>query len=358
MQPTRRQFVAAGGLAAVLGTTGLAGCSGLLGGGGTSAESLQYDPAEVADTGNVLFGSMNYGDLYEMRDELPPSAQDSFEVDDEDSPFQASDVDQMVGVGGGDVGQMMQSTSFFGSLGVTGSFDRQTMVDEIESEGEVTSAGEYGNFALYEVPELSQAPVGGVGQQTPQGSGTIGLSNGAMVMGVGVAQNSDLAVDGEEAAKAMIDASSGDVPRLSGSSGPAQDLQSRINDRLMAVGAEVDPDLVEMAQSLYGGGPGMGGGAMLNGIRAGGLGADIDPETTTYEFVLIYDSGSSAEESGIADLVDGMSSQMEQQPAIDSVSSSRDGAAVTVEMSGSTEQILDQGPGAGAAPLALGAPTR
>lgn len=352
METTRREFVAASGLAAVLGTTGLAGCSGFLGGGGSSSiESWQYDPTTLADTPNVLFGSMQYGQLYDIRDQLPPSARDSFSIDQEASPLQAEDIDTMVGVGSGDVAQQMQSMSFFGSFAVTGSFDRQAMVDEIESDGDVTSAGEYEGYAMYDVPELSEAPMGGMGQTTAyDGSATIGVSESAMVFGVSVAQNSDLGVDGTQAAETMIDAGAGNAEQLSASSGPAQDLQSRINDKHMAVGAELDPELVEMAQMLAGmgaGGAGGGGAAMLAGMRAGGFGADITADTTTYSFVLIYESAGSAEEAGVADIVDGMSSRMEEQPAVDSVSSSQDGAAVTIEIAGDTEQLLEQGPAAG-----------
>jgi|GEM_PF-2364923 len=361
MDTTRRRFIAAGGLAAVLGTTGLAGCSGFLGGGGGSLESWQYDPTTLSDTPNVLFGSMRYGDLYEMRDEFPQSMQDDFEVDDSDTPVQAGDIGTMVGVGGGDVSQQMQSTSFFGSFAVTGSFDRQAMVDEVESDSEVSSAGEYEGYAMYEVPELSDAPVGSMGQAAPQGSATVGVSESALVFGIGVAQNSDLDVTGTQAAETMIDAGAGNAQKLSGSSGPAQDVQSRVTDKHIAVGAEVDPALVDMAERLSGmgaGGTGSGGATMLGGLRAGGFGADITPDTTTYTFVIRYESASSAEESGVADLVSGMSSRFEQQPQVDSVSATQDGSTVVVEIAGPTEQILEQGPGAGGTPLNVAPPTR
>ena len=351
MAPTRRTFLQSSGLAAALGVSGLAGCNSLLGddAAGGAFGDWQYDPSVLTATPNVVFGGMNYGQFYEMRDELPPSMQESFEVDQsEDSPVSPEDFEQIVGVAGGDIqppqqgGMGMGSMGLVGSVAITGSFDRQALVDEVESEGEVSQSGEYEGYAVYEVPDFGETPMGGVGQDY-DGTATVGVGDSAVVAGLSMAQGGEVDASGRAAAETMIDASAGNADRLSATTGPAQNVQGRVNDMLMAVGAEVDPDLVGFYQEQMGMTMGQMS-SMLNGLRAGGLGADVDPETTSYKFVLVYESASAAEESGITEIFDEESaSQYEEQEGIESVSVSQDGEAIVAEIAGDTQTLLEDG---------------
>jgi len=346
MRTDRRSFVKASGMAAVLGATGLAGCGGILGGGGGgTAGDYLYDPTVVADVPNVAFGSMAYGTFYDNRDELPESMQGDFETDP-DSPMQPEDVDEIAGVGGGDLSQDGQSMSAFGSVVVTGSIPRSEVESEIESEGEAESAGTYEGYSMYEVSSFEDGMTSVPGSSEFQGSGSVGVGDSAMVIGVSISQGSDSAATGESATKTMIDTSSGNARELSASDGPATTVQDRLGDRMMAFGAGVDPELVSLAQQMGGGGGGMGG-QMLAGMRGGGFGADVNGETTTFVFLAVYDSEGSATDAGLADLVSGMSSRFEQEEGIDSVESNQDGAVVEVTVEGDTQTLAEQGSGAG-----------
>ena len=346
MQTDRRTFMKASGMAAVLGTTGLAGCGGILGGGGgpSGPADWLYDPSEVAEVPNAFFGSMAYGTLYENRDQLPESMQGDFESDP-DSPIGPDDIENLAGIGGADVSSDMQSVSAFGSAVVTGSIPRSEMESEIESEGDVEETGSYEGYTLYDVTSFRDDVSGVPGSSQFQGSGTVAVGDSAILMGVAMSQNSESGASGEAAAKTMIDAAAGNAQRLSATSGGAQQVRDRIGDSMISVGAGVDPELVDLAQQMGGGG-GMGG-QLLGGMRGGGFGANIDGETTTYEFVVVYDGEESATDAGIADLVSGMSSRFEEQEGIDTVESEQDGGVVVVTVAGDTETLLEQGANTG-----------
>ena len=340
MQTDRRTFLKASGMAAVMAATGLAGCGD--GGGGGSGDWI-YDPTEVSDVPNVAFGSMAYGTLYDNRDQLPASMQDNFETNP-DSPLQPEDIDDMAGVGGGEVSEDMQTAGAFGSLAITGDIPRGELEAEMESDGSAESAGSYEDYAMYTVSDLPNS-VGGVpGSGQFQGSGAVAIGDDAMVAGFSYAQGLDLGATGESAVQTMIDSSAGNAGRLSDTSGPAQRVQDRLSDAMLSIGAEVDPDLVSLAGRLGGGGMAA---QILAGLRGGGLGADVDGDTSTYRFVAVYDSEQAATDAGIADLVSGMQAQVEDQEGVESVDATQDGAVVEVTLTGDTEALAEQGAGAG-----------
>lgn len=333
-------------MAAVLGATGLAGCGGILGGGGGGGAvgNWIYDPNVLASVPNVVFGSMAYGTFYDNRDELPQSMQEGFETD-EDSPVQPSDIDDVAGVAGGDISQDMSSASLFGSAVITGSFPRSELESEIESDEGSEPAGSYEGFSLYEATDVGDS-VGGVpGSNQFQGTGSVAIGDSAMVVGVSVAQGMESDATGEDAVRTMIDASAGNARRLSATSGPAQQVQNRIDDSMLSVGAEVDPALVDLASQMGGGG--QMGEQVLGGLRGGGMGADIDGETTTITAVLVYESEQAATEAGVVDLVSGMSGSLEDQEGINSVEAEQDGAVAVITIEGDTETLAEQGAGSG-----------
>lgn len=346
MPTSRRAFMKTSGMAAVIGATGLAGCGNILGGGGGGGGDWIYDPTVMADVPNIAFGSMAYGTFYDNRDELPESMQGDFETDP-DSPLQPEDIDEIAGVGGGDVSENMQSVSAFGSAVVTGSMPREELESDIESEGEAESAGSYEGYSLYSVEDFQDSMGSVPGSQQFQGSGSVAIGDSAVVGGLSFAQGTEGGASGEDAVRTMIDASAGNARRLSATSGTAQQVQSRIGDSMLAIGAEVDPELVSLAQQMGGTGGDGPAGQFLGGIRGGGLGGDIDGETTTFTFVAVYESEQAATDAGIADLVSGMSARFEEQEGIDSVDANQDGAVVTVTIEGDTETLAEQGAGGG-----------
>lgn len=324
-------------MAAVLGTTGLAGCNGIGGGGGGgSAESWQYDPSSLATVGTRFFGSMDYAQMYENRDQFPESTQQNLEPSG-DSPIDPADVDTLTGVGGAQASMEGQSYAFFGSGAVTGSLDREALTSEVDSGGEVEETGEYEGYALYRATDLGQT---GVGMGQYQGSGSFGVGDSAVVFGVSLSQNADVGVTGEDAVRASIDASTGNAALLRDNSEYATQLSDTIGDATMRLGLEIDPSLVETAQQQAG--EGMQS-QFVSGIRAGGLGAAIRGETTTFTFVAIYENSQRAEDSGIVGFANGMSTQLENQDGINSVSASQDGAAVVVTIEGDTQTLMEQG---------------
>lgn len=337
MQVDRRSFVKATGLGAVLGTAGLAGCNGFIGGGpGGSAEGWQYDPSILAEAGTRFFGSMNYGRMYQNRESLPDSMQENFETA-EDSPFEPGDLDLLSGVGGAQLSPQGDAGAFYGSAAITGSFDRETMISEIESEGDVQQTGEYEGFTLYESSDMGDT---GVGMPQLDGSGSFGVGDSAVVFGVSVAQNSDVSVTGEDAVRASIDASAGNAALLRDNSEFVPQLSDQIGDATFVVGAEVDPSLVDTAEEQAGDDMAT---QVVSGIRAGGLGGAIEGDTTTFTFVAIYESAQRAEDSGIVGLTQAMSSQMEEQETIDTIDATQNGPAVVVTVTGDTETIFEAG---------------
>jgi len=343
METDRRSFVKATGLAAVLGTTGLAGCSGLLGGGGDASGWL-YDPSVVAEVPNVAFGSMDYGTFYDNRDQLPASMQEGFTTDP-DSPIQPGDIETLAGVGGGDVTADMQSASAFGTVVVTGSFPTSEIESEIEAESEVQPAGSYQDYSLYSVSDLGDGVTGVPASERFQGSGAVAVGEGAMLIGLSAGQGTASPATGTATVETMIDASAGNARRLGDRDGPVTEVQSEVGESMVSVGAEVDPELVTLAQRTSG----MGGmqGQLVAGIRGGGFGMDIDGSTTTGTVVAVYDSSQSATDAGLADLVSGMSARFEEEPGITTVSAEQNGAVVVVTVEGDTDTLLEQGAGSG-----------
>lgn len=347
MQTNRRELLKATSAAAVLGATGLAGCMGL-GGGGSGSGTWQYDPAELGPSPNVVFGSMDYAALYEVQSELPESMQSDLETG-EDSPISPEDLDQLSGVGGGRVSQSTESFSMFGSTAVTGDLDREAMVDQIESEGDVSSVGEYDNYALYEASNLEETDaVGGVGGQSYDGSATVAIGDSAMVVGGGVSRDGESSVTGQEAVEHAIDASAGDAPLLDDAGGAATDLKGHLGDAMLTVGVAVDPDLVSLAEEMYGGSGGSGGASQyISGLTGGGMTADVDGEEATFTAVLLYEDATRAEDSGVAGFVNFLEGELESEDGISDVSASQDGPAVTVTLTGDTTTLAEQGQSTG-----------
>lgn len=348
MNTNRRSFLKASGLAVALGSVGLAGCNQFIGGdGSTDAGTWQYDPRALASSPNVGFMSMDYGRLYENRDELPESMAEDFETESADSPIGPADIDHVVGVGGGSADLSAESAaggplSMFGSFAITGDIPRDELASELESDQTASEVGEYEGYTMYEsadFEDLGEMDAPGIG-----GSGAVALGDSAVVAGVVVEQNADVDVTGRRATEQMIDAQAGSARRISETSGPSQRLQNTLGETMVTVGLEVDPELVTLAQQAATGTQQSGDydlGQYTNGFRAGGFGMDIGGDVSEFTFVAIYESAERADEAAIDDTVEALAPNVEGQDGIESLSGSRDGEAITVTMTGDTQRLFE-----------------
>lgn len=341
MQTTRRSVLRASGMVAVLGATGLAGCGGILDGGSAdSPGDWVYDPAVVASSPTVFFGSMTYGAIYEMRDDLPESVQPTFE-EDPDSPIQQSDIENVALVGGGEVEADGQSGGAFGSGVVTGSVPRSELESDLESDDSVESAGSYEGYSLYEATDLQDELGGMPGSQQVNGSGTVAVGDSAVLAGFSFAQNVNTSATGDAAVRTMIDASTGGARRLSETSGPAREVQSRVGDDMISLGASVSADIVDASEDFGPGGEIQD--QLLGGLRAGGAGVDLAGQTATMTGVLVYESEGRASDSQVVDIVSGASGNLEGREGIETVEANRDGAVIVVSVEGDLEALAQTG---------------
>ncbi|MEF8887451.1 MAG: hypothetical protein V5A30_06555 [Haloarculaceae archaeon] len=339
MDTDRRTVLKASGIAALVGSTGLAGCSGgLLGGGGGSGssgpESWQYDPSLLGDASNAFFGSMDYATIYENRQFLPEETRNSLEQTDSSTPVSPEDIDYLSGVGGGSVSMMDSSGSGAGSVAVAGSFDQGAVTDQVESEGSATEVGEYEGYTLYEDSSVGQ-------QMGPDASGsaTVGISDSALVAGFAFASGTSTSSSGQDAVETAIDSSNGNADPLRGNNDFATTVADNLGDATASFGGVGDPQLIEqfsaMADSQTQ--------TYVEGMRAGGFGMTLEGETTTFTVVLAYESAQAASDTGLADLVSGFGPQVEeQQDGINEVSASTNDNAVTITVEGDTLTLLEQ----------------
>ncbi len=340
MPTDRRSVLKTGGVVAALGVTGLAGCSGLIGGGGSDPgpADYQYDPSVLAETENKFFGTLDYAGLYEQRENFPESSQESFESS-EDSPVDPGDIDSVTGVGGAQISIAEgSSTSVFGSVVVLGSFEQSTVESDIQDDG-AEQIGEYEGFTLYE--NAGEATDSGFSEDDST-TAVAAVREGVLIVGVaGTEGEAATDVSSEQAARTMIDAGNGDADRLEPNSERAQQLGERFGESTMMVGGQIDPGLVEAAMQQSQGGTQT---QFINGVRAGGFGMTVDGETTTMEVVLLYEDAGTAEESGVVELVDLTSEQaVEENPGLDTFEAEYDGDAAVVTIGGDTETIFEAG---------------
>lgn len=342
MQTTRRSVLRASGMAAVLGATGLAGCGGLLDGdqSGTSAGEWLYDPAVLASAPNVFFGSMDYGTLYEMRDQLPAPATSLFEPAP-DSPIQPAEIESLAAVGGGEVATDGQAGAVFGSGVLTGPIPREELEGELEAEESVESAGTYEGYSLFRGVDL-QAEVGELpGSQDVDRSIVAAVGDSAALGGVSLAQGVEQPASGEAAVQTMIDTATGDVRKLAETSGPARTVQERVGHAMVSVGAGVDSTLVEASDAA-----GLAGdlqSQLLSGLEGGGAGVDLDGQRATLTGVLVYESEQRATDTRIVNIVDGASGNLEGREGIETVAASQDGSSIVLTLAGDIQALFETG---------------
>ncbi|MFB6297175.1 MAG: hypothetical protein ABEH56_01500 [Salinirussus sp.] len=335
MNTDRRSVLKAGGLAALLGTTGLAGCSGLLAGGGSSAASWQYDPAALSETANKFFGSMDVASLYQARENLPESTRQGLE-NPGDSPIDPSELDAASGVAGMTVSTGERTFAAFGSVALTGSFAASDVTDAATEDGEAEQVGEYQGYSLW---ESTGDVTGSTGIQ--DSTATLAVSEGALVVGAAGARGTETSVTGEAAVKKMIDANNGDAKRLRTDNQFIKTLSNELGSGsgTFRVGGAVDPALI----AAYAGMAGGGGGQFFDGLRAGGLDMAIDGSTTTFTGVVVYEDSQAARDTEMKKIVERFGSTLTEREEYDSVSASYSGQSVIVTLKGDTKALFEQG---------------
>ncbi len=342
MNTDRRSVLKAGGVLAALGTTTLAGCSGLLGGGDPGPADYRYDPSVLAETENKFFGSVDYAGLYEAREYLPESTRESVEGG-EDSPVAPEEVETMTGVGGAQVSVgESTSSSVFGSAAILGSFGSDAVATTLEDDG-AEQTGEYEGFTLYENVEESSPE----GIDDDEGTAVAAVRDGVVIFGGGGRQGEATAsVTGRQAAETMIDAGNGEVDRLEPNAERARQLGDRLGDATVMAGGQIDPALVELATAEAQQGMAT---QFVTGLRAGGFGMTVEEDTTTMTGLLLYTDATTAEDSGVKELVELTADQLVAENAgLDSLEAEYDGNAAVVTLEGETETIFEEGSSAGA----------
>lgn len=337
MQQNRRSFMKAGGLVAAM---GLAGCSsGLLEDGGdetSGGDYWKYDPTTLASVANTFYGDFAFGQIYDNREFLPESTQSSFEMDG-DVPIEADQVDRLSGVGAGQVSQQAQRGAGFGSAVLLGSWEKSALVEQIEDDGDATRTGTYEGFDIYKTPEATTDGVSPT--MDTQAAVRMAVGDGAIVLGGRAAQQTSLDVSGEEAVTTMIDASNGNAPPLSNRS-YVSTLESEISANSMRMGAEIDPTLVDLATEQAG----TTQQTYIEGLRAGGFGASIEGDTTTFSAAVLYETASIAKNTGLAEIVNGLAPQLEgENSPIEDIEAKYSDNAVVATMSGPTREIFEEG---------------
>jgi hypothetical protein len=339
MDTDRRSVLKASGVAALLSTTGLAGCSGLLGGGGGTT-NWQYDPGTLRETESKFFGAADLAGLYEARQQLPDDVTGGVE-NTENSPINPEDLERASGVGGLTIPMSSESSSEgFGSFAITGSFSASDITDEVEQSEDAQSAGEYEGYSLWENAGESVS----AGGMTGDSSGVIGIRDGTMVVGAAGTNEGAASVTGEQAAKTMIDAGNGETELLANNNEFVQTLSDNLGSGTMQFGGTVDPALIEAFAGMGG-----SGSQFTNGFRAGGVDMAINGETTTITGVGVYEDAEAAEATGIKTIIDGFSEELTNQEGFNSVEAEYSGSAVVMTIEGDTQTLFEQG--AGQAPV-------
>lgn len=342
MQTDRRSVLRAGGVLAAMGMTGLAGCSGIMGGGEPPGPAdYRYDPSAIAEAKNKFFGTVDYAGLYEQREYFPESTRKSFESS-EDSPVSPENVDTMTGVGGAQitVGEGT-STAVFGSIVVLGSFPGSAIESNLKDDG-ATKLEEYEGFTLYENAGSAADSDIASNQNT---TAVAAVRDGVVIAGVAGSQGEAATdVTSEQAARTMIDAANGNVDRLEPNSETAKQLGERFGDSSVMFGVEIDPGLITALEAMSGQGQSSMSTQFVQGLTAGGFGMTVDGETTTMEGALLYEDATAAEESGVVELVDLTSEQLvAENEGLDTFEAEYADNAAVLTIEGKTETIFEEG---------------
>lgn len=334
MTQSRRNFLRASGVSALL---GLAGCTGVLegdesmdeAGGPPEYTTWMYDPKDLLGVETRGFASYDVESVMEQRDELP---QDPFQgleqANQELEGVDLTEIGHMTAVGGTSLNftsGSSGSTTAGASFVIEGSFDVDTIKEEIESESDSDVEYETGSYQGY---DLYYGEDGSDYSETSYG---FALDSEHVVFGF----VEDDQVTGRAAVEAMIDANSGDTGRYYEQSEYAQILVDKLGNATMVMGAQFDLGTVvrdqiqdERARQL------------VDGLYAAGVAGTLDGETSENEVLFVYDEETEPPEDVVRDLLEEAREQSPQAfEHIEDVSVNGGDRTLTITMTVNTTEF-------------------
>lgn len=300
MTQSRRTFLRASGVSALL---GLAGCAGVLeddeslaqASGQPDYSSWLYDPKDLLGIDTRGFASYDVESVMEQRDELPEDPfQGLEEANQELEGIDLTEISHMTLVGGSSLdfarddsatGPSSAGASFI----VEGSFDVDEIQTQIEEESDSSAEYETGSYEGY---ELYYGDDGNEYSDT-----TVAFALNSEHVLVGMIEDAD--VTGRDAVETMIDANQGDADRYYDQSEYAQLLIDQLGEATVIMGAQFDLGTIvrdqisdERARTL------------VDGLYAAGMAGTLNGETTDNEIILAYDEETEVPADTAQDLVD------------------------------------------------------
>jgi hypothetical protein len=308
---TRRTVLKAGVAAGSLAVVGsMAGCSGLLGGGGgASYSSWLYAPGTVGESDHYSFSITDHQDIRDNEQTLEDedrfdsyeSREDSFPLDQMNVSY--DEVNETISVGRGG--------SFGGGGGsvVTGSFSESDVIDELEDNEQFSDESEHEGYTIFSV--------------SSQGSSTarqaIGVSGSTAV----AANAQGPETGAEEVLEVLIDTDNGDEERYTEDNDDMNVVVNEVGSGTFVNGSTADStDETNVEQGAFGGQVGSGSRITING------------DTSDVKSVLVFDSSDDIDMGDIEDYTD-----TDRFDRFDDISTSQSGRAVTITASADTEDV-------------------
>lgn len=329
MTQSRRTFLRASGVSALL---GLAGCTGVLeddeslaqASGQPDYSSWLYDPKDLLGIDTRGFASYDVESVMEQRDELPEDPfQGLEEANQELEGIDLTEIGHMTLVGGSSLDFARDDSatgpsSAGASFVVEGSFDVDEIQTQIEEESDSSAEYETGSYEGY---ELYYGDDGNEYSDT-----TVAFALDSEHVLVGTVEDAD--VTGRDAVETMIDANQGDADRYYDQSEYAQLLIDQLGEATVIMGAQFDLGTIvrdqisdERARTL------------VDGLYAAGMAGTLNGETTDNEIILAYDEETEVPADTARDLVD---EAQEQSPRafenVEDVSVSGGDRTLTISM--------------------------
>ena len=352
MELGRRAFLKLGGSAAVA-ATGYAGYEEINGG------KWLFDPATLTAARNKFFALVDYGTLYEVAQEYSNAELDA--VDTPSGELDPSELDQFAGVGSMSIsGDNGVPTGVFAG-GVSGSFEADIVEGPAKENSEIERTGTAGGYNLWtaEVPNVSESS--SQLSMAPKRL-AMGTKNGAAIGGAVRAPEAN--VESVDAVRKMISSKNGSVGHakyLTNDSDYATIRNQFDSNPTFLFGALVDPALVTLSTALseisvgvLGGLGGPAGGGVADAVSAfidawfaelaaGAVGGTIDTDAgeTTMRAFFTYNTRSDAEQTGIVQLVNAASAEVDGDADVE-FDARYQGRSVVVRITGDTETIFEQ----------------
>ncbi len=267
----------------------LDGDDGLGSDGPPGYTSWMYDPRDLLGVETRGYATFDIESVLAQRDSLPSDPFEGLEqANEEIDEVDLEEFSRMTAVGGSTLDA--DNPEAGGSVVLEGSFDVETITDEIASSGDSSQyqTGSYEGYELY------------YGEQENEFQGTtnsfaFAINEEQVVVG---GSNSD-AMSGRDAVETMIDTNNGNQTRYYNGSDYAERLVNEFSGTTMSMGVEFDLGTLIRDQiqndSVR---------LVLSGLGAAGMAATINGETATNEILLVYEEDAEVPEDTARDLLD------------------------------------------------------